>query len=81
MKLTKAQIYAKESNPLEGLLVLVEDVGWLHIAKLPFDCNNIFFSKEEIEIVVGEKLVLVDEQDIDDTSEKMLSWKEAKGLL
>lgn len=80
MKLVKAQVYAKVSDPTQGLYVFVEDVGWLHIAKLPFDCENIFFSKEELEFVAGEKLVLINEFDVDDTTEKMVEWKKAKGI-
>lgn len=80
MKLVKAQVYAKVSDPTQGLYVFVEDVGWLHIAKLPFDCENVFFCKEELEFVVGEKLILTHEFDVDDTTEKMVEWKKAKGI-
>lgn len=80
MKLVKAQVYGKVSDPTQGIYVFVEDVGWLHIAKLPFDCDNIFFSKEELEMVAGEPLVLLNEFDVDDTTEKMVEWKKAKGI-
>lgn len=80
MKLVKAQVYAKVSDPTQGIYVFVEDAGWMHIAKLLFDHDNIFFSKEELEFVAGEKLVLVQEFDVDDTTEKMVEWKKAKGI-
>ena len=80
MKLIKAQVYAKVSDPTHGMYVFVEDVGWLHIAKLPFDCANVFFCKEELEFVAGEALVLREEFDVDDTTEKMVEWKKSKGI-
>jgi|WetSurMetagenome_2_1015567.scaffolds.fasta_scaffold15980_6 hypothetical protein len=80
MKLVKAQIYAKVADPTKGLYVFVEDVGWLHIAKLPFDYDNIFFSKEEIELVVGGLLTLMEEFEVDDTTERMVEWKRSKGI-
>lgn len=80
MKLVKAQVYTKVSDPTQGMYVFVEDTGWLHVAKLPFDCQNVFFSKEELEMVAGEKLALSYEFDVDDTTEKMVKWKKAKGI-
>lgn len=81
MKFTKLQVYGKVSNTQEGLIVLVEDEGWMHIAKLPFDHDNIFFSKEELEAVAGESLVLLAEHDIDDQTEEFNEWKKEKGIL
>ena len=81
MKFTKLQVYGKVADNTQGMLVLVEDVGWLHIAKLPFDCNNIFFSKEELEFVAGEALVLLKEFDIDDQTDQFIEWKKKKGIL
>lgn len=81
MKFTKLQVYAKVSNNKEGMLVVVEDVGWMHVAKLPFDCNNVFFSKEELEFVAGEPLVLLKEFDIDDETPQFIDWKKKKGVL
>ena len=75
MKFTKIHLYAKVSDRTQGLLVLVEDTGWLHIAKLPIDCENIFFSKEELEFVVGEPLILLKETDVDDNDVIIQNWK------
>lgn len=80
MKLIKAQVYAKVSDPTHGMYVFVEETGWLHIAKLPFDCANVFFCKEELEFVAGEELVLREEFTVDDTTEKMVEWKKSKGI-
>ena len=80
MKITKIQVYAKVSDTTKGMYVVVEDVGWLHIAKLPMDCDNIFFSKEELERVAGEPLVLLKEFDVDENDPKLIEWKKRKGL-
>lgn len=81
MKFTKLQVYGKVTDNTQGMLVLVEDVGWLHVAKLPFDCSNVFFSKEELEFVAGEQLVLLKEFDIDDETKQFIEWKKKKGII
>lgn len=80
MKLVKAQIYVKVADPTQGIYVFVEDTGWLHISKLPFDCDNTFSCKEELEIVAGEPLTLAREFEVDDTTDDMVKWKKAKGI-
>lgn len=81
MKIVKVQVYGKVADKTQGLYVVVEDVGWLHIAKLPIDCDNIYSSKEELEMVVGEPLTLLKEFDVDDTKGQMLEWKKYQGLI
>jgi len=69
----KAYVYCRIDDPKRGLYIWEEDTGWLHIAKLPMDENNIFFSIEEIEVVVGCKLKLLREYDVEiDTNEHNL---------
>lgn len=53
MKIIEKRAYKVKGSKKDYLIVLVEDVGWMHIAKLPIDRDNIFFSKEELEIVIG----------------------------
>lgn len=65
MKFIKTYVYGREDDLTKGLYVWEEEAGWLHIAKLPLDHDNIFFCKEEIEMVVGCKLVLLKEFDVD----------------
>lgn len=65
MKMVKLLYFAKVEDPTEVLRVWEEDSGFLHIVKLPLDCENIFSSKEEIELAVGFKLTLVREAKMD----------------
>lgn len=57
-------IYVKEDEPNLALRVIKDEDGWLHISKLGPSCDNIFFCKEEIEMVVGCKLVLHSEREL-----------------
>ena len=81
MNITKVQVYGKISDPTQGLYVVVEDVGWMHIAKMPIDRDNIFSSMSELELVVGESLVLLKEFDVKNDDPKIIEWKKMKGLL
>ena len=70
MKITSIKVFAKVDDPTQGFHVLVEDVGWLHIAKYPPSRDNIFFSMEELEMVAGCKLYLKEEIRLEDLDEK-----------
>lgn len=65
MKIVKLISYSPKNDSSQRLYVVQEDTGWLHIMKLPFITDNTFFSKEEIEMVVGEELILAEEYDVD----------------
>lgn len=64
MKLEKILLFKKVDDPLKGLWVGKDVEGWMYILRLPYDKDNIFFCKEELEIAAGASLVLDSEYKI-----------------
>jgi hypothetical protein len=58
------RLYTVKDDKTKVLRVYVDEVGWLHIAKLPPDRDNIFISIEEIEIIIGHELEFHSEREL-----------------
>lgn len=56
MEFKYIHMYTNPKYPGKGVRILEDYDGWLYVAKLPPSIENIFYSIEEIELVLGMKL-------------------------